>query len=364
MHVRPIQWFGLFLLMTVFGYTAVQADARSHGNYANAPYPGPSPHAIPGTIEAENFDSGGEGDSYHDTTSTNQGGQYRTSDAVDVETNGVGNYRVGYMKAGEWLEYTVDVTQAGTYLFSASIAAPTAGGTFHLEVDGVNVSGTLVAPNTGGWATFQNVKVSDFALTTGQHVLRFVVDQAGSNTYFGNLDRFSLTIAGGQSYYNPSTSNTVPGTIEAEDFDTGGEAIAFKETTLANEGNSSHRGIQEVDIQDYTSGGVTTTWISHFRATEWLEYTLNVQASAYYDLYTTVSSLGTGGTLGVYVDGVSIDQLQVPDTGSWNTTTSLVTNNVYLEEGSHVIRFKALTEGTNGYLGNFDEFTLLTARRR
>ncbi len=50
---------------------------------APTPYSG-VPIVIPGSLEAENFDFGGEGVAYHDNTPGNQGGQYRLSEDVDL----------------------------------------------------------------------------------------------------------------------------------------------------------------------------------------------------------------------------------------------------------------------------------------
>src|SRR5205085_7175110 len=117
-----------------------------------SPYDNGNPAAIPGVIEAENFDNGGDGAAYHDTSSGNNGGAYRSTD-VDIEatTDTGGGYDVGWMTAGEWLNYTVSVSQSGTYMLTARVAASGAGGTLHVEVGGVNKTGTLTIPNTGGW---------------------------------------------------------------------------------------------------------------------------------------------------------------------------------------------------------------------
>ncbi|MBN1599378.1 MAG: hypothetical protein JW894_13880, partial [Bacteroidales bacterium] len=50
--------------------------------------------AIPGTVEAENYDNGGEGVAYHDNDASNNGGQYRTSEGVDIEACSEGGYNV------------------------------------------------------------------------------------------------------------------------------------------------------------------------------------------------------------------------------------------------------------------------------
>ena len=81
-----------------------------------------------GTIQAEDYDLGGEGISYHDTTlGTNYGGStHRTDNDVDVGScsDGTGCLNVGWVDNGEWLEYTVNVT-AGTYDINVRAALAT-----------------------------------------------------------------------------------------------------------------------------------------------------------------------------------------------------------------------------------------------
>ena len=56
---------------------------------------------VPGRIEAEDYDLGGEGIAYHDTTPGNLGGIYRQDD-VDIETlAGEGTPNVGWIRNGE-----------------------------------------------------------------------------------------------------------------------------------------------------------------------------------------------------------------------------------------------------------------------
>src|SRR5258708_11192869 len=73
-----------------------------------------SPFAIPGKIPAAQFDNGGEGVAYHDSDPANDGGQYRNT-GVDIETCTEGGYDVGWIGAGEWDNYTVNVASAGSY---------------------------------------------------------------------------------------------------------------------------------------------------------------------------------------------------------------------------------------------------------
>src|SRR5207249_7629963 len=76
---------------------------------------GGTPAAIPGLIEAENFDDGGAGVAYSDLSSGNSGGQYRQTD-VDIATasDAGGGYALSYILAGEWLKYSVSVAASGS----------------------------------------------------------------------------------------------------------------------------------------------------------------------------------------------------------------------------------------------------------
>jgi hypothetical protein len=92
-----------------------------------------------------------------------------------------GGYNVGWAGAGEWLTYTVNVTTGGTYTLVARVASPSTGGTFHIELNGVDVTGPLRVPATGSWQAFQDVGVP-VSLTSGVQILRLVLDTNGSTT--------------------------------------------------------------------------------------------------------------------------------------------------------------------------------------
>ena len=177
-------------------------DERS-GSSTQSPYGG-TVRNIPGTIEAEHYDNGGEGVAYHDLSSGNSGGALR-SDNVDIEatTDTGGGQNIGWIQAGEWLEYTVNVTTAGVQTIQARVAATAAGKTFHLELDGANISGTLTVPNTGAWQTWQTVTATTPSLTTGQKVLRIVMDA-------GDFNINKVTFSSSTTNPPPSVSLTAP----------------------------------------------------------------------------------------------------------------------------------------------------------
>lgn len=137
--------------------------------------------SIPGIIEMEDYNRGGQGTAYSDSDTTNNGNIYRENEAVDVEMNSPGNYNIGWTNGGEWLEYTVSVAEAGTYNFEVQIASPNSNCSFHIDVNDENVSGTVVIPKTEGWQSYQAVSVKDIALDKGTHILRFFEETGGFN---------------------------------------------------------------------------------------------------------------------------------------------------------------------------------------
>lgn len=171
-----------------------------------------TPAAIPGRIEAEDFDNGGQGIGYFDTDPTNNGGLYR-SEGVDIEACSEGGYDVGYTAAGEWLNYIVNITTPGRYTLQARVASPYGSRRFHIELDGVNISGPVNVPNTNGWQTYQTQTVTTPYLTPGLKTLRIVMDTDGFNINYltfslsGQTGKQSSEIADLVAYPNPVTGN-------------------------------------------------------------------------------------------------------------------------------------------------------------
>jgi hypothetical protein len=158
----------------------------------STPYLG-SPVALPGTVQFENYDGGGTGVGYHDTTSGNSGGGYRNN-YVDIQatTDSGGGYNVAWVKASEWLKYSVTVSAAGTYTLDVRVSSSGAGGTFHVEVDGVNATGSMSVPNTGGWQVWTTISKSGVALSAGPHLFRVVMDSNGPGGSVGNFNWFKV----------------------------------------------------------------------------------------------------------------------------------------------------------------------------
>ena len=158
------------------------------------PYMDSTPIAIPGTIEAENFDKGTDGLTFHDSDSNNEGdSNYRTdSEGVDL-VKGNGGVCIGYTAADEWLEYSIDVKEAGDYSYEATVSSGTTNSGFRMSLvkgSAITTLATVNVPQTANnnWDKYQVVKGTlSRALQEGQQILRITI--TGANC---NIDKIKL----------------------------------------------------------------------------------------------------------------------------------------------------------------------------
>jgi hypothetical protein len=138
-------------------------------------------------VMCANYDLGGEGIAYHDTDVGNHYSDqappfnlpyYRNPhDDVDMgDGSGTGVHGNG----GEWTKYSINVTTSGTYNISFLAGCANAGGHVHIEIDGVNVTGSIGIGSAGTWTPYTILVPAGTTIYAGPHTLRlFVEDQGG-----------------------------------------------------------------------------------------------------------------------------------------------------------------------------------------
>ena len=131
------------------------------GSTKRAPYNESVPE-VPGTINADEYDKGVSGITYSNAT--------RNTSTIT--------------KDGQWMDYTVDVTEDGIYTFDATVAAANSNGRFHIAEYGLDSLSYLTefveVPNTGGssvWKTMHGKVVTE--LKAGRHVFTLLVEKGG-----------------------------------------------------------------------------------------------------------------------------------------------------------------------------------------
>jgi autotransporter-associated beta strand protein len=143
----------------------------------HTPYGGTA-RVVPGVVEAEDFDIGGEGKAYHETTDWNLGLLYRWNEGVDIELCKAGGYDVFLTATGEWLKYTIDVQEDGNYQLGVYLADLLGKGKIRIEIDGVDKTGSIAPGKTGGlqkWVTLNRT----INLTAGLRVVTIFFESGG-----------------------------------------------------------------------------------------------------------------------------------------------------------------------------------------
>ncbi len=415
-----------------------------------APYKD-TPTELPGTLQAENFDSGADGISFHDSDSKDEGGTSyrRNGGGVDIVT-GNGGYAIGYTNAGEWMEYTVNVTEPGLYSYEAYVSAGATGASISIGLSDegtvTDLTGVLDIPciTSGNWDTYRAVcgRLSK-ELKEGQQVIRISVTGSQCNidkvvfkkvelnsglkvslaadpspatvnkstvisakvtipeettvskvlfyvnnilnktvvaepyqityrptakgTYLinavavdangaqSNLAKMNLTVQKARSAYKGAI--TIPGTIEAENFDKGEDGLTFHDSDTEDEGGAKYRTDNEgVDITTGNGGYV----IGYTQANEWLEYTVNVTEPGKYSYEAVVSSGADGSAFTLYLNNngkltALTSKVTVPNSGSWDTYRTVKGNLLrQLSEGQQIFRLTI----TGAYC-NIDKLNLI-----
>ena len=384
---------------------------------------------IPGTIEAEDFDIGGDNISFHDSDYDDEGKTEYRSDNEGVDIVSVDDaYAIGYTSIGEWLEYTVNVTEAGDYTYEIYALSNVMGSSFSLSLNDngtlTDLTGKISVPQSESWScitgrfteplnegsniirlsitgnncvidkiVFKKIKhnndmkatfTADPATVINKNPTTLRVTVLPEDLKIDNVKIFKgknlykeFTEAPYETEFTPSVSGTyeftaivtdsegaesdilsctvksvskrstygksaisIPGIIEAENFDKGGDGLTFHDADAEDHGKANYRKDNEgVDIYADNNGYV----IGHTSSTdEWLEYTVNVKTAGTYSYSATVSSdePGSGFKISVLKDGqwTELAQVDVPqsDSGSYTTVQGDLLQE--LSQGEQIIR--------------------------
>jgi hypothetical protein len=343
------------LAVAVLAAMGLVAGAQ-HAAFAatDAPYGGTAA-AVPGTVYAANYDTGGQGVAYNATSTNGSANGYR-SDGIDLEatadtTNntGAGAYDQGWTTAGQWFNYTVNAATAGTYTVAFRVASPYGiADALHIaNAAGTNLSGSVAVPNTGGYQTWTTVTAS-VTLPAGQQTLRVDQDSNGWNLHY-----MTFASTGGGGTPPPSgeapyggTAAAVPGTVQAENYDTGGQGVAYNVTAVNGSANSYRSDGVDLEATTDSGGGYDIGWTA---TGQWFKYTVNVATAGTYAVSlrlaaptAVTNALQINNAAGTDLSGV----ITAPATGGWQNWTT-VTANITLPAGVQTLTVDQDSPGWN-----------------
>lgn len=149
------------------------------------------PLALPGVLEAENFDNGVNQITYNDKDNTNEGGQYRSNCGVDIGSQATNEYFVGWTSAGEWMDYTVTVNEREKMNFTARVSSANSDAAIKIYMGRTSITDTIFVPKSpnGDWSRYTEVKgQTRISLPIGTYKLRLVIERSSCN-----IDKITFT---------------------------------------------------------------------------------------------------------------------------------------------------------------------------
>ncbi|WP_089103990.1 discoidin domain-containing protein [Streptomyces hyaluromycini] len=313
------------------GFVATLSDNHWPPPAPEGPYGG-TPAAVPGTVQAEDYDTGGQGVAYNVTSVNGNANSYR-ADGVDLDNTSDtgGGHNLGWTGGGQWFRYTVDVATAGTYTLGLRVAAPSAvAGALHLsDAAGTSLTGAVDLPATGDWQTWATV-TTHVTLPAGRQVLTLDQDTGGWNiNYLG---------------------------FTAADGTTGTDLAAGKPT-----GESSHTDVYP--SSNVTDGNQGSYWESANNAfPQWVQVDLGSARSASRVVLQLPAAWGARTqtvTLGGSTDGTTFTTLKSPAAYTFDPSTR---NTVTLTFPATTQRYYRVTiTANNGWpAGQVSEFQIWT----
>jgi Tfp pilus assembly protein PilV len=307
-----------------------------------------TPAPLPGTVEAEAYDLGGQGVGYSVTSPTTTGAYGYRNDSVNLEStsDSSGTYDLAWTAAGQWQKYTVNAPYAGAYTVAFRVASPSAvTDAFHLtNAAGTNLTGDVNLPATGSYSTWGTVTVAaTVTLVAGVQTLTLDQDHSGWSLNF-------IVFGATENPYS-GTATPIPGTVEAENYDYGGQGLGYN---LNSPALSTNYRIDGADIEGTSDigGGYDLGWTG---GGQWLRYTVNVATAGTYTVAFRVAT-GWGGTGAFHLansGGTNLSgNVNLPATGGWQTW-STVTTTVSLPAGKQTL---TLVQDTGGWNLNYMTF--------
>lgn len=248
-------------------------------------------------IYMRDFDRGGEGVAYHNAENAAYKGDGTYNrffwEGATVEINGKGG--IGNTANGEWMAYTVNVTEPGNYTIVLTSAGP-GDSRYHYLIDRAVVSADGVAhKSASGWDDYSATsEVSDIQLGEGTHEIRFYTT--------GGINVMKMTFKKAGEYEDPSykgtpyTDHSIPGIIEAENFDLGGQGVAFNNPRHDGDQIFNGTGYREdavdaVDMERKTINGDERLYLHYMNGSKWFRYTFTNDDDEYpYEMYACIST--------------------------------------------------------------------------
>lgn len=259
---------------------------------------------------------------------------------TEVTSDTGGGLNVGWIDAGDWMSYSVNLSAAAKYKVSFRVASPAGGSSFRLEkAGGGALYGNVNIPATGGWQNWQTI-TQEMTLPVGQQTIGLAVTGGGFNI---NWIRFEPVVVSSSSSSSSSlVSSSVSSNVSSNISST--SSCAFS-AVLQAENYQSMLGVQTEATTD-VGGGLNVGWID---TGDWVSYaTVNLPFSGAYKVSYRVASLNGNGVIRLEQSLLSSVYLtNISATGGWQNWVTVTQDVSTLAGGPQTLKFVASAGGFN-----------------
>lgn len=202
----------------------------------------------------------------------------------------------------------------------------------------------------------QDHRTHSFPTITGSKLRVYMTDGNVQQSNFARLSEIEV--------YNDMAVSAIPtviqtpylgadwnaGKIEAEDYNNGGEGIAYHDTDAINQGGAYRTDGVDIEATTDTGGGYN---ISNIYDGEWLQYSMLVPVGTF-DITLRTQGWGTAHSVNLLLDGTLIGTFYPPTNGAW---TDVTLNNVNITSGGHKLLKLAFVGYNNELKVNYIKFS-------
>ena len=252
------------------------------------------------------------------------------------ESNDIdGGYHVENIGKNKWLAYMVTIPQSGWYSVNARVASVN-DGAFRMTIGGKNYVRTQAFPATGESLVWKTINIPAVYLPGGTDVMRFISEEDNLNVNWISITMTTQTPYSGYAAI-------VPGCVEAEEYDWGGQGVAYSDTTPGNICYYAAFRFEDVDVENSPVSGPSLINV------EWMEYIIYAQyTGTYYPRFVVAAPYGGSATLTFwnYWSGT----FSFSTSGGNQSYQEFPTSWVDLYQGTYLVRVTARQD-----LWNFDK---------
>ncbi|MFP4224675.1 MAG: carbohydrate-binding domain-containing protein [Phycisphaeraceae bacterium] len=307
---------------------------------------------MPGEIEAEAFDFGGKRVAWFTRQETDSPVRVGTDVPGGEDDSASEGTFVGPLEAGDWLEYTVEIPY-GFYIPELRVRARGENPAVRLSVDDRLIH-EFPLPTGDAW---QEVSLETVELARAEPA-RLRVDVRGGEV---ELDQVRLAESDFGAEQRPFhgepvlISNTEVSRVEAEEFDHGGQGVAFfdaeEERSQQHDTGTPPEFRRDLPVEfDERDGGMV---LADLKNREWYEYTVDTEPGRY-DIVIRYASHRSIYDLRLALDGIELGRVNAPrtDPGGWGAGDAyehwdeLVIEDVTIEAGANRVLRLTSVDGT------------------